>query len=92
MDRLQIKFFTRPGCKLCKEGLGVLKTFENSYPLEIEIVDISRSPQLLAAYEYDIPIATLGEEELFRHQADGRKIEAALKAMMNLENTGLRRE
>lgn len=92
MDRLQIKFFTRPGCKLCKEALGVLKTFENRYPLEIELVDISSSPRLLAAYQYDIPIATLGEEELFRHQPDRRKIAAVLKAMMALGNTGFRRE
>jgi len=92
MDRLQIKFFTRPGCKLCKEGLGVLKTFENSYPLEIEIIDISCSPQLLAAYQYDIPVATLGEEELFRHRADRRKIGAVLQAMTALGNAGLRPE
>ncbi len=81
MERVQIKFFTRPGCKLCSEGLKVLKTFDNRYPLDIEVVDISRSLQLLAAYRYDIPVATLGDEELFRHRADRRKIEAKLKAL-----------
>ena len=80
MDRVQIKFFTRPGCKLCTEGLQILREFESRFHLEIEQVDISQSPELLESYQYDIPVATLEGAELFRHRADARKIERVLEA------------
>ena len=80
MDRVQIKFFTRPGCKLCTESLQILKGLESRFHLEIEQVDIGQSPELLESYQYDIPVATLEGEELFRHRADARKIEKVLKS------------
>ena len=79
MDRVQIKFFTRPGCKLCTDSLQILRAFESRFHLEIEQVDISQSPQLLEAYQYHIPVATLEGDELFRHRADARKIEKVLE-------------
>ena len=80
MDRVQIKFFTRPGCKLCTESLQILRAFETRFHLEIEQVDIGQSPRLLESYQYDIPVATLEGEELFRHRADARRIEKVLEA------------
>ena len=80
MDCVQIKFFTRPGCQLCTKSLQILRAFESRFHLEIEQVGISQSPELLEAYQFDIPVATLEGEELFRHQADARKIETVLEA------------
>ncbi len=79
MHRVQIKFFTRPGCKLCRDSLQILRSFESRFHLEIEQVDISQSPQLLEAYQHHIPVATLEGEELFRYRADARKIEKVLE-------------
>ena len=87
MANVQIKFFTRQDCRLCKEALKVLKRFENRYKLEIKVFDISQSPQLLTEYQYDVPIAILGEEELFRHRANHSKIEAILKTVTAIEKT-----
>ncbi len=80
MDRVQIKFFTRPGCKLCTESLLILKGLESRYHLEIEQVDIGQSAELLESYQYDIPVAMLDGKELFRHRADARNIERVLQA------------
>ena len=61
--------------------------FENRYKLDIKVFDISQSPQLLTEYQYDVPIAILGEEELFRHRANHSKIEAILKTVTAIEKT-----
>ena len=80
LDRVQIKFFTRPGCQLCTKSLHILRALESRFHLEIEQVDISQSPELLEAYQFDIPVATLEGEELFRHRADAGKMEKVLEA------------
>jgi len=86
LDRVQIKFFTRPGCHLCTKSLQVLKDLESRFHLEIEEVDISQSPELLEAYQFDIPVATLDGAELFRHRADAGKIEKVLGARARYAN------
>ena len=82
MDRVQIKFFTRPGCKLCVESLRVLEAFQDRFDLHIEQIDIDTSPELQRAYGHHIPVATLGQEELFRHRAEAGEIEKILKSKL----------
>jgi hypothetical protein len=82
MDRVQIKFFTRPGCKLCVESLRVLKMFEDRFELQIEKVNIDTSPELLRTYGHHIPVATMGGKELFRHRAEAREIEKILESRL----------
>jgi len=57
-----------------------LQGLKSRFHLEIEEVDISQSPQLLEAYQFDIPVATLDGTELFRHRADAGKIARVLEA------------
>lgn len=70
MDRVQIKFYTRPSCPLCDESLRVLANLEDELGFVIEIIDIESSSKLERLYGWDVPLATLGGRELFRHRVD----------------------
>jgi len=70
MDRVQIKFYTRSGCSLCDENLRVLTNLEDELGFVIEIIDIESSGELERLYGWDVPLATLDGQELFRHRVD----------------------
>ena len=58
--------YTRPGCHLCEDACEVLQ----QYGLEPELVDISADPDLLAKYQYLIPVVIIDGRERFRGRVD----------------------
>lgn len=71
-----ITFFSRPQCHLCDEAkLAFSAAFPN---VTIEEVDVDSDPRLRERYGADIPVAMLGEQELFRHRFDIQACRVAL--------------
>jgi glutaredoxin len=70
MDPVQIRFYTRKGCHLCKKSLTVLQELQNEFKFQVELVDISDSPELLEAYGRHIPVGEIEGREVFRHRVD----------------------
>ena len=79
MNPIHIKLYTKRACCLCDKALQVLQNLEPEFPLHVELIDISGSPDLLRRYGMCVPVATTGDRELFRYQADENKLRIALQ-------------
>lgn len=84
MAKKQINFYTRPGCHLCEDALEVLQELRGEFKFDIEIVDISDSPELVSLYGKDIPVAELGGRRIFKHRADPRSLRRVLDRKLGL--------
>lgn len=79
MDPVQIRFYTRQGCHLCKKARTVLQELRNEFKFHVQLVDIDGSPDLIAAYGHDIPVGELEGEEIFRHRIDKHAMREILR-------------
>ena len=79
MDRVQIKFYTRSGCRLCDESLQILESVADELGLVIDRVDIETSRELTHLYDWHVPVATLNGNELFRHRVDVPTVRAMIE-------------
>jgi len=71
-----ITFYSRPQCHLCDDAK---LAFAAAFPdVAIEEVDVDSDPRLRARYGADIPVAVIGEQEVFRHRFDIEACRAAL--------------
>ena len=80
---LTVQLLSRPGCHLCEEAHEVLQQLSSVFPIEVIIVDISGDLEALAKYRNHIPVGLLGEEELFRHRADLKRLSQQLKRIIS---------
>ncbi len=71
---LEIVFYTRPGCRLCREALRQLAAAVPD--ATVREVDVDSDPDLRSRYGFDIPVAVADGRELFRHRFDPRCVEA----------------
>ncbi len=77
MNRITV--YSKPGCHLCDRAKEVLSRCRHRVAFEIEIVDISQNPELLARYGQDIPVILLDGQEIARHFVRERKLLELLK-------------
>ena len=71
-----ITFYSRPLCHLCDDAK---LAFAAAYPdVAIDEVDVDSDPRLSERYGTEIPVALLGEQELFRNRFDIEACRAAL--------------
>ena len=68
MDPVQIRFYTRKGCHLCKKALTVLQELQKEFKFRVQLVDIDGSPHLVELYGQDIPVGEMEGREIFRHR------------------------
>ena len=68
MDPVQIRFYTRKGCHLCKKALTVLQELQKEFKFRVQLVDIDGSPSLVELYGQDIPVGEMEGREIFRHR------------------------
>ena len=51
-----VKFYSRPNCSLCDEGLKTLKLVQEDIPFQIEIINIEESEQNHEKFMLMIPV------------------------------------
>lgn len=59
---MNIKFYSRPNCELCMEGLQILKIVQEDLPFEIEQYNIEDNDVLHEKYMLMIPVVEFNEE------------------------------
>ena len=79
MDPVQIRFYTRKGCPLCKKALTVLQELQNEFKFRVQLMDIDGSPRLVAVYGHDIPVGEMEGREVFRHRIDKHAMRELLR-------------
>ncbi len=72
----RIVFYSRPACRLCDDAK---RQFAAAFPqVAIDEIDVDSDRRLRERYGMDIPVAVLGERELFRHRFDREGCRAVL--------------
>ncbi len=63
---LFLRFYTKPDCPLCDEGLEELEPLAKRHGLAIRKIDIRDDPRDFALHQYRIPVVSLawGGEEI----------------------------
>lgn len=51
-----VKFYSRPNCSLCEDGLVTLKLVQEDIPFQIEVINIEESDLLHQKYMLLIPV------------------------------------
>lgn len=76
-----ITLYTREGCSLCDAAQAFLAGKKAEYDYDLWLVDVDKDALAGAKYSDWVPVATVGDEELFRLQADYPRLEARLRAL-----------
>jgi glutaredoxin len=69
--------YSRPGCHLCEEAK---KAMAEAGPaaFELQEVNIDEHPEMLALYQYDIPVVFIEGVKAFKHRVDAREFKRRL--------------
>ena len=77
---LEVTLYRKDGCGLCDQAETMLARISKRIPLRVTTVDIDSDPTLQARYFLEIPVISIGEEEIARAPLNERTLEAALRA------------
>ena len=83
MPRPHVIVYSRPGCHLCDEAKGVIRSAGCGDAFTFEEINIETRGELLLKYQFDIPVVTINGVEAFRHRVDAEKFEKLLSQHAN---------
>lgn len=63
---MQLTLYTRPGCRLCEQMMGVIRHVQAQVACELAEVDISLDETLLRRYRHHIPVLLADGVEVAR--------------------------
>ncbi|WP_165248941.1 glutaredoxin family protein [Paludisphaera soli] len=72
--------YSRPGCTCCVKAVAVLKSFQDRYPMEIEVVDVDGSEELKARFGMEVPVVAVDGRVRFRGSVNPAMLERLLAA------------
>lgn len=75
---MKIRILSKPDCHLCDDAKQIIERVTERLPIEIEVIDIERDPELFNQYRYDIPVIFLEERKIFKHRVDEQKLKKIL--------------
>lgn len=76
-----VTLYTREGCSLCDAARAFLVGKKGEYDYDVWEVDVDRDEAAGARYSDWVPVATVGDEELFRLAPDYVRLEARLREL-----------
>ncbi|MGZ5477573.1 MAG: glutaredoxin family protein, partial [Thermoanaerobaculia bacterium] len=65
---VEVTLYTRRNCPLCDEAKAAMRA--SGAGVRIEEIDIDNDPELRRRYSDDVPVACIGNAELFRHRVE----------------------
>ncbi|HEV7683010.1 MAG TPA: glutaredoxin family protein [Pyrinomonadaceae bacterium] len=77
--KAHVIIYSRPGCHLCDEAKQTIETAGCFGEYTLEEINIESDPDLLKAYQYDIPVITINGVEAFRHRLTAKSFRERLR-------------
>jgi glutaredoxin len=65
-EPLHVTLYTRDGCHLCDDALKILQREQRRHHFELEVVDVDRSPELVAEHGESVPVVVIDGKVRFR--------------------------
>lgn len=78
-DKPHVRFYTKPGCHLCREALEEIERAGGRDLYTFEEVDILSDPELERRYGFDIPVVTVDGVHAFKHRLTAAEFRRALR-------------
>jgi glutaredoxin len=76
---MRLTIYSKPGCHLCDEMKAVVaETIRGRSGIEIEHVDISGDPALLAGYEAEIPVLLIDGKKAAKFRVSAAELRQKL--------------
>jgi hypothetical protein len=75
----EVVLYTRAGCHLCEDALGVLRRARRRYPFLLRQVDIDADEELTRLYGLCVPVVTVGGRVRFRGAVNPVLLERELR-------------
>jgi len=75
-----VTLYTRQGCTLCEAARAFLVGKKTEYDFDVWEIDVDQDAAANARYSDWVPVATIGDEELFRLAPDYPRLESRLRA------------
>ena len=75
---IRITLYSRRDCHLCHEMRTVVDEVACSIPLEVEELDIDTDPELIAAYDAEVPVLAINGRKAFKYTVDAAALRARL--------------
>ena len=77
----ELIFYTRKYCGLCEIAHEVILDVQKLHSFKLLEIDIDKQENLrkYLKYTYDVPIAFIGDKEVFRHRVDRNEFLKILK-------------
>lgn len=76
-----VTLYTREGCTLCDAARAFLVGKKSEYDYDLWEIDVDQDAAAGARYSDWVPVATVGDEELFRLAPDHVRLEARLREL-----------
>jgi glutaredoxin len=81
--KVHVTVYSRPGCHLCEEAKAAIEAARRRDEFTIQEVNIERDPELLARYQYDIPVIAINGVEAFIHRVDLAEFRKRIRQVIN---------
>jgi glutaredoxin len=76
---LRFVLFTRQGCHLCDDAHALLTRAQERYGFPLEVKDVDKSPEWVAAYGECVPVVLVNDKVRFR----GKVNEVLLRRLLD---------
>ncbi len=73
-----VVLYGKADCHLCDEMKAIVDEVRREVPFTLDIIDIARDPDLLAAYGNDIPVLCVDGRKAFKHRVDAASLRRRL--------------
>jgi hypothetical protein len=74
-----VVLYTRQGCHLCDDALGVLEAVGRRFPIVVQTVDVDTDPELAARYGLEVPVVLVDGRLRFRGRVNRVLLERLLR-------------
>ena len=75
----RLTLYTREGCGLCEEMKEVLWEVAMQHPLEIEEIDVDRSPKLAETFGNEVPVLFIDQRKAFKYRLTAGELKKKLR-------------
>ena len=75
-DKLVLSIYSRPDCHLCDDMLNGLKTWQEKYSFDIELINIDLEQELINRFAARIPVLAAGDTEICQYYLDNDSLNA----------------
>ena len=75
----RVRLYSRPGCHLCDDARAVIERVCADLGTAYDEIDITTSPELIAAYAEQIPVTFVDGEQHDFWRVDEARLRAALR-------------